>query len=104
MSKGYPKEFRDDVVRVAQSRGPGVGGVASDETIHGRITPWYRGGIRLTPCAHSSGTIMRRRSSIPVTKHMNWSQNDSCGTLRSWQSMVSRSEQGQRCVYRARSH
>lgn len=36
MSKPYPKEFRDDVVRVARNRGPGVGleEIASDFGIH----------------------------------------------------------------------
>jgi len=36
VSKPYPKEFRDDVVRVARNRGPGVGleEIASDFGIH----------------------------------------------------------------------
>ena len=36
MSKPYPKEFRDDVVRVARSREPGVGldQIAKDFGIH----------------------------------------------------------------------
>lgn len=36
MSKPYPKEFRDDVVRVARNRAPGVGldQIAKDFGIH----------------------------------------------------------------------
>ena len=45
MPKPYPKEFRDDVVRVAQSREPGVTleQIAADFGIHPMtLTKWMR--------------------------------------------------------------
>ena len=45
VAKPYPKEFRDDVVRVAQSREPGVtiAQVAKDFGIHpGTLENWMR--------------------------------------------------------------
>ena len=45
MAKPYPKEFRDDVVRVARQRGPGVTleSVAEDFGIHPMtLSKWLR--------------------------------------------------------------
>jgi len=45
MPKPYPKEFRDDVVRVARQRGPGVTleSVAEDFGIHAMtLSKWMR--------------------------------------------------------------
>lgn len=45
MPKPYPKEFRDDVVRVARQRGPGVTleSVAEDFGIHAMtLSKWIR--------------------------------------------------------------
>lgn len=45
MAKPYPKEFRDDVVRVARQRGPGVTleSVAEDFGIHPMtLSKWMR--------------------------------------------------------------
>ena len=86
MPKPYPEEFREDVVRVARNRGPGVTveQVAADFGVHAMtLWKWMRQadiddgtrpgttGYHFTASGSPCSNAMRQRSTCSATCSMN---------------------------------
>jgi len=79
MPKPFPREFRDDVVRVARSRGPGVSleQIAADFGIHGTtLANWLRRaevdeGSKPGTTSSESGELRAARRRIRLLEQEN---------------------------------
>ncbi|MEV5646277.1 transposase [Streptomyces flaveolus] len=79
MPKRYPKEFREDVVRVARNREPGVTleQIAADFGVHPiTLSKWLRradtdAGAKPAPVSGKSAELREARKRIRLLEHEN---------------------------------